>query len=249
MVHILHDRLAWRAAVAAVGSAALLLSGFAQSPAHAAYGPPPPPTAPPPGGFRSVVASETVDPDGGTLGPFGVNGLQVTLHVPPHAFPSPVQVTITAPDVAALGNAGFPCYLALGGVGVLIQVNGSTYPGIFRRGVTLDMSSPEISRGDLVVVWDGVRFVPIGAQEQSDTEALRFDSEDEQYFAVLMPAGCRYRHHRHHHRHYRGIEDAAGAIRMSARDLAQVTDADFTAMFFRPGDSPQPGLGVLALGG
>jgi hypothetical protein len=94
-----------------------------------------------------------------------------------------------------------------------------------------------------------VRFVPIGAQEQSDTEALRFDSEDEQYFAVLMPAGCRYRHHRHRHRHYRGIEDAAGAIRMSARDLAQVTDADFTAMFLRPGDPPQPGLGVLALGG
>jgi hypothetical protein len=240
MVHILQDRFAWRAAAVALGSAALALSGFAQSPANAAYGPPPPPTTPPPGGFRNIVASETVDPGGGILGPFGVNGLQVTITVPRHAFPVPVQVTITAPDVSAIGNAGFRRYLALGGVGVLIQVNGTTYPGAFRRGVTLDMTSPGISRADLVVVWNGERFVIVGARERSDTEALRFYSEAEEDFAVLMPARLR---------HGGGAADAVRAVRMSADAVSAVTDAGFTAMFFRPGDSPEPGLGVLALGG
>jgi len=239
MVHILQGRLAWRAAAVAVGSAALALSGFAQGPAQAAYGPPPPPTTPPPGGFRNVVASETVDPDGGILGPFGVNGLQVLITVPRHAFAVPVQVTITAPDGSAMGNAGFRRYLALGGVGVLIQVNGTTYPGSFRRGVTLDMTEPGITRADLVVVWNGERFVIVPARERSDTEALRFGSESEQDFAVLMPVRGRRRG---------GTADAVRATMLSAGAVT-VTDAGFAAMFLEPGDSQQPGLGVLALGG
>ena len=79
MVHILQGRLAWRAAAAAVGSAALAAVRLrAEARRRPPTVRPPPPTTPPPGGFRNVVASETVDPDGGILGPFGVNGLQVS---------------------------------------------------------------------------------------------------------------------------------------------------------------------------
>ena len=86
-------------------------------------------------------------------------------------------------------------YLALGGVSVLIQVNGTTYPGIIPQGRHPrhdgSRASPELTWS-----WCGTAsalWASCPPRERSDTEALRFGSESEQDFAVLMPVRGRYR--------------------------------------------------------
>lgn len=239
MAHVLPKGLARRAATAVLGGAALVLPLCAPAVAHAAYGPPPPPTSPPPGGYRNIVVSETVEPDGGSLGPFYVDGLLVTLRVPRHAFSAAVQITITAPDAAGLGDAGFPRDVALGGVGIIIQLNGSTYPGDFRHDLTLTLTSPRITGADFVVVWNGTQFVIVpSVLEFVDTEVVRFDSESEQDFAVLGPLRVRHR---------LGGTGAAGDGTVSAAYVAPVTAPASFAMFFRPAEAQPPGLGVLTV--
>ena len=131
-------------AVAMLGSAVLvgtgtdvaMAAGFSPGPPAGGYGPAPP-AGPVPGGYFAVVTSQTFGPSGGTIGPVHVGALLVTVTIPAGAFPVPVQITLTAPDVAGIADAGFAGYQAVGGVGILVQENGTAYPGTFLKPLSL----------------------------------------------------------------------------------------------------------------
>jgi hypothetical protein len=159
--------------------------------AHAAdiganYGqPPPPPGGAPPGGYFDVITSQTVTPAGGTIGPVVVDGAVITLVIPAGAFGVPVQITLTRPDLFAIGYAG---YKAEAGVGVQVQENGYSYPGTFRKPLTLIIRSASITPSSIVVVWNGTAFVPeTDATVAPDDAVVRFDTDPD--FAVLSPLG------------------------------------------------------------
>ncbi len=224
-------RLVQRLAMVGLGGAALALASSGLALAAQGYGPPPPPPPPVPGGYFRVVTSVTIGPSGGTIGPVRVDGVLVTLRVPRGAFPIPVQITLTAPDVREIGNAGFRHERAFSGVGVLIQVDGQTYTGHFGKPLHLILKSHRINAGDLFVVWNGTRFVrvPLDA-DHGHTDVIIFGSEHEQDFAVLRHVSGRRRVH----------FTAAGNHQVGVEILARA--------FFAPAGSPAPGLGVLATG-
>src|ERR1039458_6738353 len=120
---------AQKVATVALGAATLAIAA-GQLPAQAAYGPPPPPPNAP-GGYRAVVTSKTIGSVGGVVGPVRIDGFEVTLTIPPGTFSTPVQITLTAPNQPGIGNGGHLGYRSIGGVGVLIQVNGKAYTGNF----------------------------------------------------------------------------------------------------------------------
>src|ERR1022692_735892 len=178
-----------------LGGAALALASSGLALAAPGYGPPPPPP-PVPGGYFRVVTSVTIDPSGGMIGSVRVDGVLVTLRVPRGAFPIPVQITLTAPDVGDIGNAGFRHERAFSGVGVLIQVDGQTYSGHFRKPLHLTLKSRRINARDLFVVWNGSRFVRVPRDTvHGHTDFIVFGSEHEQDFAVLGHVGRRRRGH------------------------------------------------------
>lgn len=119
---------------------------------------PPPVTTPlPPGGFSTVVTTQTITPAGGTVGPVTVAGAGVTVHIPAGAFPSDMQVVITAPDLAAVPPA--PGMMVVAGVGVGVDLNGSKYSGTFSTPITIDITSPKITASSEVGTWNGSAFV------------------------------------------------------------------------------------------
>jgi len=153
------------------------------------YGPPSRPVAAAPGAFTAVVTSRTITPAGGVIGPLTINGISVTLTIPPGAFPVSVQITLTAPNLAAIGNAGFTGFSAMGGVGIQVEVNGSPYPGTFLKPVTLSTKSPSITSSSIVVVWNGHAFVTeTNATVGTGGATVSFDTDPD--FAVLSPTGA-----------------------------------------------------------
>jgi hypothetical protein len=176
-------------AIATLGSAVLVVANAGGALAAVGYGPPGPPPPPVPGGYSVVVTSQTViGPAGGTIGPVNINGVAVTLTIPAGAFPVPVQITLTAPDLAAIGTAGFFGHSAVAGVGIQVQENGSPYPGTFLKPLTLTMSSSSITSSSIVVVWNGTAFVAESAATVTAGSAtVSFDSDPD--FAVLAPSG------------------------------------------------------------
>jgi hypothetical protein len=119
---------------------------------------PPPVAGPlPPGGFSAVVTSQTIGPAGGTVGPAGVDGAVVTVHIPAGAFPVAVQIAITAPDLAAVPPS--PGYMVVAGVGIGISSGGTKYQGTFLRPITVDIASPKITASSVVGAWTGSAFV------------------------------------------------------------------------------------------
>jgi len=144
------------------------------------YGPAPAPGVVP-GGFTTVVTSVTIGPTGGTIGPVTVDGAAVTLAIPAGAFPASVQITVTAPDLAAIGGA-------VAGVGVQVTENGAPFPGTFATPVTLTVHSASITAGSTVVVWNGTAFVTdTSSTVAAGTATVSFDHDPD--FAVL--AGSR----------------------------------------------------------
>ena len=132
------------------------------------------------------MTSVTIGQAGGKIGPVWVDGLLVTLLVPAGAFSAPVQITVTAPIVRAIGDAGFPGFEAIGGVGIQVQRNGSPYRGTFLKPLKLDITSPSLTRSDLVVRWNGRRFVldhSVDLDRQMDQ--ISFDTDPD--FAILRP--------------------------------------------------------------
>lgn len=207
-------------AALAIGSSGLAL-------AAPGYGGPPPP--PVPGGYFSVVTSVTIDPRGGIIGPVMVDGVLVTLRVPRRAFPMPVQITLTAPDVSEIGDAGFRHERAFSGVGVIVQLDGQTYSGQFLRPLGLTLESRRINASDLFVVWNGTRFVRVfRTTVHGHTAFVAVESGNEQDFAELS----------HVRGHRRGHFTAAGDHRVGAEFLARE--------LFAPAGSQLFGLGVLA---
>ena len=174
-------------AVIAVITAACLAGSVRAAMAASTYGPPRPVTGvAPPGGYSNVITSQTITPAGGTIGPLMVDGAIVTLVIPPGAFPVSVQITITAPDLNAIGNAGLDDYKAVAGVGIEIQVNGQHYPGKFLKPLILTIRTSSITASSVVVVWNGTAFVTeTDTTIMSGVAVVRFDTDSD--FAVLSP--------------------------------------------------------------
>jgi hypothetical protein len=185
MPRVKRSHLTQKLATVALGATTLVIAGLGQLPAQA-YGPPPPPPAP--GGYQVVVATETIGPAGGIIGPVEVDGCKVALTVPPGTFKTQVQVSITAPSVSGVGNGGHPGYHAVCGVGVGIAVNGKAYTGTFGHSLTLDISGFLIKSDDRVAVFNGKTFVFIGATVSGDTAVITFKGSGED-FVVLAPGG------------------------------------------------------------
>jgi len=170
-----------RLAGAVIIAGSLLLSG--PGTALAAYGPPPPPTGEPPvpGGFTEVVTSQTVGAAGKLITHLNLDGLDGSLYIPPDDFLTTVQVTITEPLLkesisttaypaaalrgecgtgAGIGDAGFRGWCAVGGAGIIVQINGVDDTTRFRKPMILTFDwKPKIS--DIVVRWNGRHFTDV----------------------------------------------------------------------------------------
>ena len=105
------SHLAQKLATVALGAATLAVVNPGLLPAQAAYVPPPT-SHPAPGGYKAVVTSVTVGP-AGKLITARIDGLEVSLTIPPGTFSTPVQVTLLAPNVLGVGNTD-PGYRAVG---------------------------------------------------------------------------------------------------------------------------------------
>lgn len=181
-------RIGPRTAIVALGSATMLVTGAGGALASSGYGPPSPGAPSVPGGYSAVVTSQTIGPAGGKLGPLSVDGVTVTLTVPAGTFPVAVQITLTAPNLAAVGGAGFAGHRAVAGVGIQVQEHGAVYPGTFLKPLTLTMSSSSITTSSVVVVWNGSVFVTEpGATLAAGSATVTFDRDPN--FAVLAPTG------------------------------------------------------------
>ena len=176
-------------AAAVLGAACVAGSAFAAT-AASGYGPPPPGAGTAvPGGYSAVITSQTITPAGGTIGPVNVNGASVTLVIPAGAFPVAVQITLTAPDLTLVGDAGRAGFKAVAGVGIQVQENGSAYTATFLKPLTLSMSSSSITSSSVVVVWNGTAFVAdTGATVTSGAAVVKFSTDPD--FAVLSPTAA-----------------------------------------------------------
>ena len=124
----------------------------------------------------------------------------------------PVQITLTAPDVSEIGDAGFRHERAFSGVGVIVQLDGQTYSGQFLRPLGLTLESRRINASDLFVVWNGTRFVRVfRTTVHGHTAFVAVESGNEQDFAELS----------HVRGHRRGHFTAAGDHRVGAEFLAR----------------------------
>ena len=238
--------LAPRIGVAVFSAGAMLIAGSGA--AQALYGPPPPPVQVP-GGYLKVVTSQTVGPGGGTIGPVSGGSTETAVVIPAGAFLTPLQVTITQPDVADIGNAGLCGYQAVAGIGVIIQnpANESVSYSFFTDPLVITISSPGIEPGDIIVAWDGDRFVRVGVAEHSDSVTVKLTHAGYNFFAVLSPAG----------RQLGSCSTSGGGalgttfgggIQAGLSSLRQFgSGATFLAGLFRlPIGTTLPGIGVLA---
>jgi hypothetical protein len=225
------SNLAQKLAIVALGAATMAIAYAGQLPALA-YGPPPPPPAP--GGYQSVVASTTIGPNGGLVGPVEVDGCRVALRVPAGTFTTDVQVTITAPSVSGIGDGGHPGYHAVCGVGVGITVNGKAYTGTYAHSLTLVISGFLIRPGDRVAVFNGKSFVFVGATVRGYSAVISFKGSGED-FAVLAPGGGGG-----------GGRSPQRGVNAAIRSSHGSREAVLTSLFLTPAGLSPAGIGVLA---
>jgi hypothetical protein len=223
--------LAQTLATVALGAATLAIAYAGQLPALA-YGPPPPPPAP--GGFQSVVASTTIGPNGGLVGPVEVDGCKVSVRVPAGTFKTDVQVTITAPSVSGIGDGGHPGYHAVCGVGVGITVNGKAYTGTYGHSLVLTISGFLIRPGDRVAEFDGKTFLFVGATVRGISAQISFQGSGED-FAVLAPGGGGG-----------GVSSPRRGVTAAVRTSHGAQEEVLTSLFLRPAGQSTAGMGVLA---
>ena len=137
------------------------------------------------GGFPAVITTRTVGPAGGTISVMA-NGVPATLTVPPGAFSTQVQIMISEPpDLAMVGNAGFPGYRVVAALGVQVMEGDRVYPGTFGRPLTLSMQSPSIVSSSFVSSGNG-RYS--NASVTAGMATVSFDSDPR--FYVLTPSGA-----------------------------------------------------------
>jgi hypothetical protein len=170
-------------AAVALASAALAVGGLGGTRAEHGYGPPAAALGVP-GGYSTVVTRQTIGPDGGKIGPVKVDGVAVALVVPKGAFSADMQVTLTAPKLSKVGDAGFSGYKAVAGVGVGLQQNGSKYNGSFAKQLAISFASQSINSLSVVATWSGTAFeTEQGATVRSGSATVGFDKDPD--FAVL----------------------------------------------------------------
>jgi hypothetical protein len=177
------SKLSVIAAVAGMAVFCAVGPAYAATSAGSQYGPPPVPAGVP-GGFMAVVTSVTIGPAGGTIGPVTVDGASLMVTIPAGAFPGPVQISVTAPDLSAITPpAGFT---NVTGFGIQVGMNGAPYPGTFLKPITATVSSPGITATSAVLVWNGTAFVPeTTATEAAGTATVSFDTDPQ--FVVATP--------------------------------------------------------------
>lgn len=151
-----------------------------------------------------------------------------------------MQVTLLAPNVLDLGDAGHPSYRSVAGVGILIQLNGEADTGTFAQPLTVDLSGREIRPGDQAAVWDGSTFRFIGGSVTAGTEEFSYHRGIEQDFAVLAPV-------RGGSGHRPGQAQGTGATTRFSRG-GYLSDVVLESVFFAPAGAFPAGFGVRSAG-
>jgi hypothetical protein len=179
-----------RLGIALLGAGAMLVAGSGI--AQADYGPPPPPV-PVPGGYLTVVTSQNCGPGGISIGPVSAGNTMTTITVPAGDCGTQSRITITEPDISAIGNAGLCGYKAAAGVGVIIQnPDGSVNNSFLVSPIVVTISSPAITPGSVIVEWNGVRFVRVGVAEHAGEVTVKLTHAGETFFAILQPTGTEF---------------------------------------------------------
>ena len=181
------------AALLATGVTSMAVAAQNQAAQPLCYGvcQPPPPPIPVPGGFLTVVTSQSVGPGGGSVGPVSAGNTETEVTVPPGGFTTPLDVTITTPSVPNIGRADFCGYQAVAGVGVIIQnpSDGSVNNSFFTHPLVVTITSPDIKPGNIIVAWNGVKFVKVSAIIANGTATIKLDRAGYHFFAILAPTG------------------------------------------------------------
>ena len=223
------SNLALKLATVALAAATLTITA-GQLPALA-YGPPPPPPVAP-GGYQAVVTSTTVGPAGANI-VINIGACRATLTVPPGTFSTQVQLTITAPNVRDIGNAGHHGYRAICGIGIGITVNGTIYTGTFGHQLALTITGFAIKHGDRVVLWDGTSFMFFPATVTASGVQFSFTGSGEDFAVLAPPGGGQF-------------VVPPGAVNATAFSSHGAREAVLTSLFLTPAGLSPAGIGVLA---
>ncbi len=234
MPRIKRYKLASKLTVVALGGATLTI-GAGQLPALA-YGPPPPP--PPRTGYHNVVTSRVVGPAGAVI-KADIDGLVIAVTIPPGEFSHPVQVTLLAPFLTGIGDAGHPGYRAIGGVGIEILVNGKPFTGTLAKPITVEISGRAVRPGDRVAVWNGKTWQFIGSAATGNTVEFTYRSAGD--FVVLAPSGGPGRGGPGGGRPGRGQV----RVRQFSRQR-ELNDMILESQFFAPSGASPAGIGVFS---
>ena len=167
---------------AAVGAPAG--TALAATSAGSQYGPPAVIKPASEGGFTAVITTVTIPTTGGTVGPVAVAGAELTVSIPPNAFPQAVTITVTSPDLASIPPMAGTTVTA--GAGITVGLNGAPYPGTFLKPLTATFTSPNLTAASVATVWNGSSFVTDPSSTASaGTVTVTFDSDPD--FAVMNP--------------------------------------------------------------
>lgn len=157
--------------LAVVSSAPVLLSGVALA-------------ASVPGGYDAVAGVTSVPVTGGQA-IATVGGAQVVVGVPASTFTSAVEVVLTSPDLAAIGDGGRPGRHAAAGVGLLVEAKGQPVSSPFSRPLSVQITDPALPATASVVSL-GPTAVTAVSQVQGGAQVSLSGPAD---LVVLVPDG------------------------------------------------------------
>jgi hypothetical protein len=142
----------------AAGIGGMITQAQAATGAVSQYGPPPPPPPSVPG-YTTVLTSVTVGPAGATIGPVGCDGASFILAIPPGAFPTNVQITLTCGNLPFLRPFAFTGFTLDTALGVTVQLHGAIYPGTFLKPLMLTADDTLFTPASVVGIWNGTAFI------------------------------------------------------------------------------------------
>ena len=121
-----------------------------------------------------------------------VDHIPVKISVPPGAFATPVQITVTAPVLSqitgALSSLGYSGYQAVSGLGVsVINSSGHLYSGSFLKPITTTVDDSAISSASRVVEWNALgQFTSVSSATVASGSAT-WSFQHDPAFAVISP--------------------------------------------------------------
>jgi hypothetical protein len=191
MPYVSQSRFVRSMAVATVGG--LGIAAVSSGIALAAYGPPSPLAVPPPGGFSCILTSQTLGPAAKVI-KVSLGTITAGISIPAGDFRTPVQITVTEPfgsgscsGGAGIGDAGFPGFSALGGIGIQVQQHGKNLLQ-FPAPMTVRLGgSAHIHAGHRLVHWTGVKYKL--APESFTRHAVTTHISTSTDLALLVPGG------------------------------------------------------------